>query len=240
MIQQQLQSLQIKGINDGLLISIGAFSYSDFLPQLERTLAEKQAFIQGSRVAIDVGSMKLNSRHISEISTIVTRFDVTLWAILSEHEDTREAARKMELGTRLSGSQTDLNGKTLPQAKAETAVSNPTLEDVIIKETIRSGKSLYAEGSVVIIGDVNPGAEIIAGGDVVVWGRLRGLVHAGATGDQSAIICALVLNPTQLRIANQIAIAPAEKQTAVIPEQAAIKDGQIVAEAWQPSLSKQA
>lgn len=241
MVQQIDEQLHIKGINNGLLISIGSFSYADFLAKLEQMLPEKQAFIQGSRVAVDVGAMKLNSRHLSEIGTILSRFDLELWSILSEHEDTRESARKLELGTRLAGSQTDLNGRFLPNVPAvdeKTAVSEPTpQQNLILKETIRSGKSLYAEGSIVIIGDVNPGAEIIAGGDVIVWGRLRGLVHAGALGDKTAVICALVLNPTQLRIADQIAIAPDDKQTAVLPEQAAIRNGQIVAELWQPSAS---
>ena len=85
----------------------------------------------------------------------------------------------------------------------------------------------------VIIGDVNPGAEIVASGDVIVWGRLRGLVHAGALGDETAVICALELTPTQLRIADQIAISPDEKRGKAIPEQAAIRSGQIVAEMWQ-------
>lgn len=236
MIQQKDQQLQIKGVNDGLLISIGTFSYADFLAQLEVMLPEKQAFIQGSRVAIDVGGMKLNGRHIAEISQIFKQYGLELWSILSEHEDTREAARKMELGTRLSGSQTDLNGNYLPQNRQKTAVTPLSEEEnLFLKETIRSGKSIYAKGSVVIIGDVNPGAEVVAGGDVIVWGRLRGLVHAGAMGDETAVICALMLNPTQLRIAEQIAIAPAEQQTAVVPEQATIRQGQIVAEPWQPN-----
>ena len=237
MIQQITTQLQIKGINDGLLISIGSFSYAEFLNQLETALPEKQAFIQGSRVAVDVGRLKLNENHISEIAAILSRFEVKLWSLLSEDEGTRQVARKMELGTRLGGSQTDLDGNFLPVTKTKTAVSAPLPENLIIKETIRSGKSIHAKGSVVIIGDVNPGAEIIAGGDVVVWGRLRGLVHAGAMGNQTAVICALVLNPTQLRIADQIAIAPEEKQTAVLPEQATIRHGQIVAEPWQPSVS---
>ncbi|MEM7332339.1 MAG: septum site-determining protein MinC [Chloroflexota bacterium] len=234
------EQLQIKGVNDGLLISLGSLTYAEFLNQLNKTLPEKQAFFQGSRVAIDVGPMKLNGRHIAEISTTLTQYGVELWSILSDHEDTREAARKMDLGTRLGGSQTDLDGKPLQtRHKTQTAVNPSLQEDLIIKETIRSGKSIYADGSIVIIGDVNPGAELIAGGDVIVWGRLRGLVHAGAKGDQAAIICALVLNPTQLRIADKIAIAPDEKQTAVIPEQATITKGQIVAEPWQPkSISK--
>ncbi|MBK7894707.1 MAG: septum site-determining protein MinC [Anaerolineaceae bacterium] len=104
-------------------------------------------------------------------------------------------------------------------AEPETAVANdlPAQGGLILKETLRSGRSIYHEGHVVVIGDVNPGAEIVASGDVIVWGRLRGLVHAGALGDETAVICALELTPTQLRIADQIAISPDEKRGRAIP-----------------------
>jgi septum site-determining protein MinC len=104
---------------------------------------------------------------------------------------------------------------------------------LILRETIRSGRSVYHEGHIVVIGDVNPGAEIIAGGDVVVWGKLRGLVHAGAMGDTSAVICALELIPTQLRIADQIAISPHDQRRQATPEKVSMHNGRIVAEAWQ-------
>ena len=83
-----------------------------------------------------------------------------------------------------------------------------------------------------IIGDVNPGAEIIAAGDVVVWGRVRGLIHAGALGNETAVICALALTPTQLRIADQIAIPPTTGPDKLQPEKASIRGGQIIAEPW--------
>jgi septum site-determining protein MinC len=84
----------------------------------------------------------------------------------------------------------------------------------------------------VIIGDVNPGAEVVAGGDIVVWGRARGLVHAGALEDENAVICALELAPTQLRIASHIARSPEERPAQPVPERASVRDGQIVAVPW--------
>lgn len=104
---------------------------------------------------------------------------------------------------------------------------------VLVKRTLRSGFSLQHEGHVIIIGDVNPGAQIIASGDVLVWGRLRGVVHAGAEGDEGAQVCALDLSPTQLRIAGQIAITP-QRRGKTQPEMARIQDGQVVAEPWNP------
>jgi septum site-determining protein MinC len=102
-----------------------------------------------------------------------------------------------------------------------------------IQRTVRSGTRIEYAGNVVVLGDVNPGAEIIAGGSVVVWGRLRGVVHAGAEGDRNALVCALDLSPTQLRIANEVATTPGRESKAY-PEQVLLKDGRLVAEPWQP------
>jgi septum site-determining protein MinC len=64
------------------------------------------------------------------------------------------------------------------------------------------------QGHITILGDVNPGAEIVAGGSIIVWGRVRGTVHAGALGNREAVICAIDLLPTQIRIADLIARSP--------------------------------
>jgi septum site-determining protein MinC len=85
---------------------------------------------------------------------------------------------------------------------------------------------------VVIFGDVNPGAEVIAGGNIIVWGRIRGVVHAGVDGDEKAVVCALDLAPTQLRIADKIAVSP-KKQGKIQPETARLEGDRIVAESWQ-------
>jgi septum site-determining protein MinC len=67
-----------------------------------------------------------------------------------------------------------------------------------------------------------------------VWGRVRGTVQAGSEGDVTAMICALDLAPTQLRIANAIATSP-KRRGKPEPEIAKMKDGQIVAERWKPN-----
>lgn len=72
------------------------------------------------------------------------------------------------------------------------------------KGSLRSGQRLEFEGSLVVIGDVNPGAEIIAGENIVILGELRGLAHAGAKGNRDAIIEAVEIEAKQLRIADII------------------------------------
>lgn len=227
----------IKGIREGLLITLDREEpYGSLRHALAAELATKEAFLHGSRVALAVGKHLFSRDQLTELQALMARHGLDLWAVLADRDGTREAARELGLATRLPGSNTDLEGNSLAPAGSDESGSESGIEArsgaLLLKETLRSGRSIYHEGAVTIIGDVNPGAEVIAAGDVVVWGRLRGLVHAGAMGDQSAVICALELTPTQLRIADQIAIAPEERQRKPIPEAAFIRAGQIVAEPW--------
>lgn len=98
--------------------------------------------------------------------------------------------------------------------------------------TVRSGHKIDFEGNVVVIGDVNPGGEIRATGNIVVIGALRGTVHAGADGNKDAVIVALTLNPTQLRIADIITRPPdgEGKSMEIIPEMAFVKDDRMYIE----------
>ncbi|MEJ2749238.1 MAG: septum site-determining protein MinC [Anaerolineae bacterium] len=236
MINQDSQQINIKGIRDGLLVTLGNAAFLDMVTALTAELGQKQAFLQGSRVVIEAGQRPFTHTQLAELQALFTRHELELYAVLAEREETRVAARDLGLATRLPGSHTDLNGNALPATErvspsGEAAPVSPG--GLLLKETVRSGRSIYHEGHVVVLGDVNPGAEIIAGGDVIVWGRLRGLVHAGALGDETAVICALALTPTQLRIADQIAIPPDDNSGKLSPEQAVIRKGQIIAIPWQ-------
>lgn len=94
--------------------------------------------------------------------------------------------------------------------------------------TIRSGQLVESEGNLVIIGDANPGSEVIAAGNVVVMGAIRGIVHAGCTGNRSAFVVALNLSPTQIRIADIITRPPDnEVRGEITPERAYVKENTI-------------
>ena len=81
-------------------------------------------------------------------------------------------------------------------------------EALFIKSTFRSGESLHHHGDVVVLADVNPGAEIRADGDIVVLGSLKGFVHAGASGDNKAVIIALELPSARFQIGKYHGVAP--------------------------------
>lgn len=107
------------------------------------------------------------------------------------------------------------------RSEAESDKSTPPPTDLLIHQgTLRSGDRQQAPGSILILGDVNPGAQISAVRHVLVWGRLRGIAHAGCLGDRTACIIALHLHPLQLRIAAAVARGPEEAPPAGLAEKA--------------------
>lgn len=111
---------------------------------------------------------------------------------------------------------------------------------ILVQRTLRSGQSIRYNGNVVVLGDVNPGAEVAATGNVIVMGALRGVVHAGAGGDENSVVMAFRLQPTQLRIANHIT-RPPDNETVDTdhPEMARIRGGVVTIEAFQTGGERQ-
>jgi septum site-determining protein MinC len=117
-----------------------------------------------------------------------------------------------------------------------TAPPEPTTPELTIhRGTLRSGDHLQVAGSVLLLGDVNPGARISAGGDVRVWGRLRGIAHAGCQGNTEARIVALQLRPLQLRIAGSVARGPEDPPPAGFCEEAVLVEGAISIRPAEPT-----
>lgn len=216
--------LQIKGLRDGLLITLAQAPWSDLVSALLERVESQPSFFQGARLTLDVGSHALRVAELSALRDQLSEHGLNLWAVLSESPLTETTAQNLGLATRLS--------KPRPLQVQSAAEEIPAEAAKWVKGPLRSGARVTHEGPVVVMGDVNPGAEIVAGGSVIIWGRLRGVVHAGAGGDEKAVVCALELSPTQLRIAGMIAVSP-RKQGKNQPEVARLVDGQLVAEPWQ-------
>ncbi len=127
----------------------------------------------------------------------------------------------------------------LPKIKVENPKTEPIKklppeEDpqqmIVINKTLRGGQEVRTKSSVLICGNVNPGAQVIAGGSIDVRGTCRGMVHAGAFGNTKAFIVADQLIPMQIRIADMIARSPDKMEKSETPERASIKNGHIVIE----------
>lgn len=223
------EQLDIKGIREGLLIHVPGGDWAQLHPTLLGTIDERREFFRGARVALQVSDRELSAGELGRLRDELGDRGLRLWAVLSSSPVTREAAQNLGLGLSLKQPDRPTPGEQQPfdtQLMGEAAV--------LVERTVRSGNSLSHPGHVVVLGDVNPGAEIVAGGHVIVWGKLRGTVHAGAAGSEDAIVCALDLAPTQLRIASHVAVSP-ERKGRGQPEIARLRDGQVVAEHWTTS-----
>jgi septum site-determining protein MinC len=149
---------------------------------------------------------------------------IKLKGILSSSEITERASQDLGLAIKI-----DESSPAPDKMPINTVLDGE--EAVFLNRTLRSGHKVEYPGHIIILGDVNPGAELIAGGNIIVWGKLRGVVHAGAGGDTEAVVCSLDLSPTQLRIADKISISPLRKGKPR-PEIARLEDGQVIAQDW--------
>lgn len=227
-MDEQTLPIQIKGLRDGLLITIGNGEWAVLESALLQQIHAQGAFFQGARVALDVGSQILRVNELVALRDRLSDRGVSLWAVLSESPTTEKTAQLLGLATRIS--------KPRPEETRQFAVDDlGEATALFLTKTLRSGMRIEFPGHVVVVGDVNPGAEIVAGGNVLVWGRVRGMVHAGASGNTSAYICALDLSPTQLRIADVVS-AILRPQRDPRPEIASLnEDGKLQTTPWEPS-----
>ena len=219
--------LQIKGLRDGLLITMDDAPWDEQHAALIKQVDDQPAFFQGARLALDVSTQVLHVNDLVEVRDQLSERGIFLWAVISESPTTEKTAQLLGLATRIS--------RPRPEESRQFAVDDLGEEtSLFLNRTLRSGTRIEFPGHVVVLGDVNPGAEIIAEGSVIVWGRVRGLVHAGSKGNREAVICALDLSPTQLRIADEASALLNPRETPH-PEVARInEDGKLQSENWSP------
>ena len=223
-MEQSTSLVQIKGIRDGLLATFSEAPWEDQCLALLTQIDERPAFFQGARLAMDVGTQVLKVNDLVDLRDRLSERNIALWAVISESPTTEQTSQLLGLATRIS--------KPRPEEQRQVADSISDDRALFINKTLRSGTRVEFPGNIVIVGDVNPGAEIVAEGNVVVWGRVRGMIHAGAKGDRSAYICALDLSANQLRIADEVS-AMLKPQKDPKPEIATINgEGRLQAELW--------
>ncbi len=218
--------ISIKGGRDGLQMRLDdTAEWTTLLTQLEHRLTQNQSFFSGARLTVDVGDRALSAEQLAAMLELMQQHGVQADALAARVRESRNAARAAGLTAR------PLPRYPEPAGAAPRSEGAGDSEALFLVRTVRSGQVVRHSGHVTLIGDVNPGGEIIAGGSVVVWGRMRGFVHAGALGNANAVVCAIELAPTQLRIADQIAAGSREAPRT--PEIARIEGGQIVVAPWE-------
>ena len=219
--------IQIKGLRDGLLVSLDDAPWDEQRSALLLQVDTQPAFFQGARLALDVASQVLHVNELVELRDQLSERGIALWAVISESPTTEKTAQLLGLATRIS--------KPRPEETRQFSMGDLGEDSALfLNRTLRSGTRIEFAGHVVVLGDVNPGAEIVAEGSVIIWGKLRGMVHAGSKGNRKALICALDLSPTQLRIADEVS-AMLKPQENPKPEIARINEvGKLQAEYWMP------
>jgi septum site-determining protein MinC len=161
---------------------------------------------------LEVGDRLLDNRQLPTLAQILKENDLKLTLV-------RTTRRQTAITSATAGYSVE-QGSLTPPPLFVAATTDPKLraEPLFLKTTVRSGVDIRHPGSVILVGDVNPGGEIIADGDILIWGCLRGIAHAGANGDRDACIMALRMEPTQLRIADLVARVPPASSDRLLPE----------------------
>ncbi|MBA3944375.1 MAG: septum site-determining protein MinC [Herpetosiphonaceae bacterium] len=211
----------IKGGKDGLrLVLAEQVPWDEVLQALREQLGRNPEFFHGVELTIDTGERPILEEELQQLMAAMAEHSLQPTVLATGSREGRTAGRTAGITTR-------------PAIRpAPTATPVVDLDSAfMVQRTLRSGQVLRHPGHITVIGDINPGSEVIAGGSIVVWGRLRGSAHAGALGDESACVCAIELTPTMLRIGTKIARPPESRPSG--PEVARVTAQGIEVEPWE-------
>jgi septum site-determining protein MinC len=247
-----------RGTGEGLIISLdGRVGPDSLKAALNEYIKERKNFLAGNEVTFEWVGQEPEASLIRELSEeLSSGFNVNVRA--SRFKDPAPAGALSEQEELPSAADMGLFGgisafDEIDRPKGVDRVQSPHVSDGqsniwddadmrSLFSTLRSGQKVETEHSLIVFGDVNSGAEIIAGGDIVVLGTLRGVAHAGAYDETGGgrVVVALNLQATQLRIGMVISRGPASdgslKYSGSKPEIARVDGNSIVVEAYDPRL----
>ncbi len=197
----------------------------------KKSLSSLIARITPGYIDVDTKDWILSFREIKNLAVLLSKEGLKINTIKSEELETIISASALGYRTQLlikAKEEEQHRAIESTQNKSKATETNRSNKLLFHQGTLRSGEHLETEGDVLLLGDVNPGAKISAGGDVMIWGRLLGTAHAGKEGNISSKVMALELRPLQLRIGNEIARGPQEKPEVGLAEEACLQSGNII------------
>jgi septum site-determining protein MinC len=212
-------------LNELLLTLPVEGTWEEMLSRVEAKMQESKSSFAGARtpqITLHLGTRTVFAEEMERLLRFLQeKYALITVGVVATDLTTQEAARRFNLNVYMMQP-----GSLLISAESETTTGNNAL---YLPNTIRSGQRIVHPGTVIIGGDVNAGAEVIADGDIVVFGTLRGLAHAGFNGNEEARISAGNMRPQQLRIATKMARAPEDNSPSKtrITEVARIENGEI-------------
>lgn len=214
------ERITIKGSREGLRLTLHPDApWDEVLHALRTQLDQGSAFYQGAKLLIDIGERATTDVELHDLLEVMQEYGLEPEALVTATPAIRAMGRNAGLEPRH------------PDTTRPPTLPTTGDEGTFVWRTVRSGQEVRHAGHVVVVGDVNAGAEIVAGGNIIIWGRLRGTAHAGAMGDTRAVVYALELKPTMLRIAELFARTPDNHRPGG-PEQALLDGEQIIVVPW--------
>ncbi|MCR4943714.1 MAG: septum site-determining protein MinC [Clostridium sp.] len=210
----------IKGNKDGLnaLVDIKKFGgFEEMLLVLTEKLLRGKKFYKNSILYITIDTSLLNENEMEKLKKVILdEIEVKEIIIESIQDKAKKATKNKSIEQEATGEAFDgvQEGKTK-----------------FLRKTVRGGQCVHFPGNIVIIGDINSGAEVYADGNIIVLGSIKGNVFAGNAGDSNAVIAAFSLQPEILKIGDIITISP-DNQKPRYPEVARIKDGEVIVEPY--------
>lgn len=221
--------IAIKGTRSGLRLTLEPEKpFKELLSALAERLAESPSFFRGASITVDTSQRMLHTSERMQLEDLLMLYQMSIIPLDAAIEKCKEVK---VLTQPLSA---PVSEETMTQQATDYVQRDPRASEdtLFLRRTVRSGQAIHHHSNVVVLGDVNPGSEIIAGGDIIVWGVLRGMVHAGYPNNQSALVCSLQLSPVQLRIAHLLSRPPEGFEAQQLPEVASIRKEQIIVETW--------
>ncbi|MEH2207085.1 MAG: septum site-determining protein MinC [Nostoc sp.] len=197
-------------------VSASELTWSDIWQQIRQRLSAGDRFrVSNTPVHLMAQDRLVDTRQLQELAEALSEVQLRLISVSTSRRQTAIAA--VTSGYSVEQLQPVTSLSTEP-----TATAIPQEDALYLEMTVRSGVEIRHPGTVILLGDLNPGGIVIADGDIIIWGRLRGIAHAGAGGNSECLIMALQMEPTQLRIADAVARAPEKPPIQFSPEVAHI------------------
>lgn len=212
-------SVVIKGNKHGIVVVLDEKTdFEDLKSVIREKFEVSSKFFGNANMAVSFEGRKLSNEEQREILDIISEASELNIVCVMDNDEVADQQFQNAIEQKLKS-------------------NNSTSEGQFYKGTLRSGQVLEAESSIIVLGDVNPGGRIIAKGNVIVLGSLRGNVFAGANGNEDAFVVALEMNPMQIKIGDVIArssdgTAPKvkNKNKGVEPKISFVEDGNIYIE----------
>jgi len=214
------ENIIIKGNRYGLNVHMPEDqSFPAIMAEFVKKLEEGRKFFGNSKISINFEGRDLSDDEVAYlVESVHAHTDMEVFCVVDE---------TMAVVQPESFNKVEVEPEIIHEVVTKSVI--PTESAIFHQGTVRSGQEINVETGIVIVGDVNPGAKVIAKGNIFIIGQLRGFAHAGVGGNNKACIFALKMAPTQLRIGRVIARSPDKfTEDGVVPQIAFLEDNRIM------------